>query len=139
MAVAMEFINVIVRIDAIRKKFSGGWQGFLQDFDGRIGSIGWFDDHLYREGAMNPQDTKRLVEQWKGLGFDVYREDNGQPVEWLDICVAESLFGSSLKCDWLDFTDDRHAAYLAGTAPGEIITRDHFADFNWINWLREHG
>ncbi len=138
MAVELEFINVIVRIDAIREKFPGGWGAFLQDFGWRIGSIGWYDDHLYREGAMNPEDTKCLVDQWIDLGLQVYREENGKPVEWIDICVTDTFFGPTLKCDWLQFSDDGHAAYLVGTEPGEVKNRHHFPKFDWAEWYRNH-
>ena len=136
MAVALEFINVIVRIDAIQKKFPGGWPALLHDLDFRIGAVGWFDDHLYREGAMNPRDAQWLVEQWAGFGLEVYKEKDGNPVEWVDICIAESMFGPSLKCEWLSFTEDGNAVYLKGTDPGEVVARDHFSGFSWADWSK---
>ena len=118
MTVALEFINVIVRIDAIRSKYRGGWDQFIADHEHRIGPTAWFDDYLYREGAMNPLDIRRLIDEWIDAGIDVYRLENGKPVEWIDICVVE-LFGPKLKCDWISFTDA--GAYLNGTEPGPVI------------------
>jgi hypothetical protein len=37
MAVALMFISVLVRIDAIRAKYPGGWDQFLKDAEGDIG------------------------------------------------------------------------------------------------------
>ena len=61
MAVALEFINLLVRVDAIRSKYLGGWHQFLKDHEQAIGSTGWYDDNLYREGAMSPTDIGHLV------------------------------------------------------------------------------
>lgn len=137
MSVALEFINVLVRIDAIKAKYRGGWEKFLKDYEPRIGSIGWYDDHLYREGAMNPADTEYLVEQWRYNGLETHREENGKPVEWLDICVTE-MFGPTLACDWVSFTNDGHGAYLAGTEPGRLMTRKDFPEFDWATWYKNN-
>ena len=137
MAVALEFINVLVRIDAIRTKYPGGWERFLKDCEPRIGSIGWYDDHLYREGAMSPSDTEYLVEQWQLNGLQTHREEDGKPVEWLDICVTE-MFGPTLACDWVAFTDDGRGAYLAGTEPGRLMTRKDFTAFDWATWCKNN-
>ena len=118
MTVALEFINVIVRIDAIRSKYRGGWDQFIVDHEHRIGPIAWFDDYLYREGAMNPLDIQMLIDEWIDAGLDVYRLENGRPVEWIDICVVE-FFGPTLKCDWISFIDA--GAYLTGTESGPVI------------------
>lgn len=108
----------------------------MHDLDFRIGAVGWFDDHLYREDAMNPRDAEWLVKQWAGFGLEVYKEKDGNPVERIDICIAGSMFGPSLKCGWLSFTEDGNAAYLKGTDPGEVMTRDHFKECSWVEWSK---
>ena len=137
MSVALEFINVLVRVDAIKAKYPGGWEKFLKDYEPRIGSIGWYDEHLYREGAMNPNDVGYLVQQWQDNGLTTHCEDNGQGAEWLDICVC-SMFGPTLPCQWLEFTGDGYGAYLSGTEPGDLMTRDHFPKFDWATWYKNN-
>lgn len=137
MSVALEFINVLVRIDTIKAKYQGGWEQFLKDYERRIGTIACYDEHLYREAAMNPADVECLVQQWSGNGFQVYREEDGKAVEWLDVCVVE-LFGPTLVCDWVAITHDGFGAYLVGTDPGRLITTDHFPEFDWATWYKNN-
>ncbi len=137
MAVALEFINVLVRIDAIRKKYPGGWEQFLVDEEKAIGSIGWYDDHLFRLGAMSPGDVGYIVDELIANGLEVHREVDGKPVEWLDICVV-AFFGPTLKCEWFCFTDDGYGGYLKGTEPGRLMTRDDFPEFDWATWYKNN-
>jgi hypothetical protein len=67
---------------------------------------------------MNPRDIHMLIDEWIDAGLDVYRIENNEPVEWLDVCVVE-FFGPTLKCDWISFTDT--GAYLSGTEPGTLV------------------
>ena len=57
MAVALECINFIVPFSVIRKKYPGGLVQCLLDYRGFVGSGPiWFDEHLFRDGAMNDLD-----------------------------------------------------------------------------------
>ena len=69
MAFALEFIDFIVPIAVIREKYPGGWEQCLIDHERLIGGRVWFDDHLLRDGAMNPNDIESLIEEWTELGF----------------------------------------------------------------------
>ena len=122
MAIALEFIDFIVPIALIRKKYPGGWDKCLQDYEHLIGGRVWFDDHLFRDGAMSPSAIKMVVDHWQELGFEPFMEEDGKQV-WKDFCVAE-LGGSTLPCDWVDFTEEGWAAFLKGTEPGRVIGRD---------------
>jgi hypothetical protein len=120
MTVALEFINVIVRIDAIRSKYRGGWDQFIEDRHYRIGPLAWFDNYLYRDGAMNGLEISTLLDKLVDAGLNAYRIENGNPVKWIDLCVVEFCrpisicnFRYNLKCDWISFTDT--GAYLSGT------------------------
>ena len=123
MAIALEFIDFVVPIAVIRKKYPGGWEQCLKDHERLIGGRVWFDDHLLRDGAMNPMDVQSLVEEWTALGFSVTKELNGQRV-FKDCCVVESLFGGpTLPCSWLEIGSDGRSAFLKGAEPGDIIGR----------------
>jgi hypothetical protein len=124
MAVRLEFIDFIIPIAVIENKYPGGWKQCLDDHKSAIGGRVWYDDHLLRDGAMNPMDIELLVQRWRALGFEVFDQVDGQKI-WKDCCVVESLFGGpTLQCDWLELTKDRRAAYLKGTEPGKVIGRD---------------
>ena len=137
MAVALQVISVLVRIDAIRAKYPGGWDQFLKDAEGAIGMNAWYDEHLYREGAMSPSDIAKIVEFWQEKGLTTHREESGKPVEWIDICVTE-FFGPTLPCSWYADVPDEYAAYLKGTEPGRIMTRGDFPEFDWPTWYKNN-
>ncbi len=123
MAIALEFIDFVVPITVIRKKYPGGWEQCLRDHGPLLGGRVWHDEHLFRDGTMNPNDIKAVVERWSDLGFKMIETEQGQQV-WKDVCVVESMFGGpTLPCDWIVDTELR-IAYLKGTEPGAVIGRD---------------
>jgi len=123
MAIALEFIDFIVPISVIHQKYPGGWDQCLKDHEPLIGGRVWFDEHLLRDGAMNPGDIESLIDEWTALGFQPIEERGGQKV-WKDCCVVESMFGgATLPCDWLEIGDDVRSAWLKGTTPGQIKQR----------------
>ena len=61
MAIQLEFINLIVPIDTIKAKYPGGWEACLEDHKDAIGGRIWYDDYLFRDGAMSPMDMQFLV------------------------------------------------------------------------------
>ena len=56
MAVALEFLNLVIPIKKIEQHYEGGWEQYLDDHQHLIGRRIWFDDHLMRDGAMSPGD-----------------------------------------------------------------------------------
>lgn len=127
MAIALEFIDFIVPISVIRAKYPSGWQKYLDDHRHLIGGRVWYDEHLLRDGAMNPSDIESLVEEWAALGFQLTEEIDGQKVG-RDACVVESMFGgTTLPCEWLGIDAKRRCAYLNGQEPGKIIGCDNFS------------
>lgn len=101
MAIQTEFIDFIVSINAIRAKYPGGLEACLKDHSHLIGGRVWYDDYLFRNGAMNPHDIVYLVDQWTDLGFIGRAQVNDQEC-WVDFCVHEGTFGgATLPCDWL--------------------------------------
>ena len=123
MAIALEFIDLVVPIALIRQKYPGCWAQCLQDHERLIGGRVWFDEYLLRDGAMNPADIESLVEEWMSLGFQPTAEVDGQRI-WQDCCVVESMLGGpTLPCEWLELSEDGRSAWLKGTQPGEIKWR----------------
>lgn len=128
MAIALEFIDFVVPIQTIRNKYPGGWEQCLREHAPLIGGRVWYDEHLFRDGAMNPNDIRFLVERWAELGFELYEVRDGKKF-WKDVCVIESMFGGpTLPCDWIIYDGDKRIAYLKGTEPGSIIGRGIIAE-----------
>ncbi len=135
MAIALEFIDFVVPIAVIRAKYPGGWEKCLEDHaplfgdpdeqEGHGGGRVWYDQYLLRDGAMNPWGIERLIEEWKELGFEPFRDlPDGQRI-WQDACVVESTrFGPTLPCAWIEVDCDLAIAWLKGTVPGEKASRE---------------
>ena len=101
MAIQTEFIDFIVNIHAIRAKYPGGWEACLRDHAPLFGGRVWYDDYLFRDGAMSPHDIGMLVEEWTALGLVGRAQVDGQDC-WIDFCVHEAMFGgATLPCAWL--------------------------------------
>lgn len=124
MAVALEFIDFLIRVETIKKKYPGGWDAFLSDYENELGRRVWFDDYLVRDGAMSPHDIELLVNEWTEIGFEPFGEINGQ-MYWKDCCVLEVMFGGpTLPCDWIDYDPIKNFAFLKGMEPGDVAGRD---------------
>ena len=101
MTIQTEFIDFIVSVAAIRAKYPGGWEACLKDHAPLIGGRVWYDDYLFRDGAMSPHDIGMLVEEWTALGLVGRAQVDGQEC-WIDFCVHEAMFGgATLPCAWL--------------------------------------
>jgi hypothetical protein len=121
MAIATEFIDFIVPIQTIRDKYPGGWEQCIKDHANLIGGRVWYDDYLFRDGAMGALDMEYLVEHWEAMGLEGVAESEGRKY-WKDMCVFQ-MGGATLPCDWIDFDRETRTAFLRGTEPGEIASR----------------
>jgi hypothetical protein len=118
MAIATEFINFIVPIQVIRDKYPGGWEQCLQDHQHLIGGRVWYDQYLFRDGAMGGADIEDIVARWEAMDFEgIVTKDNQR--YWQDMCVF-TLGWVTLVCDWIDFDETSRGAFLKGTKPGEL-------------------
>ncbi|PLW67088.1 hypothetical protein [Pseudohalioglobus lutimaris] len=125
MSIQLEFINFIVPRKVIEEKYPGGWSRCLDDHENLIGGRVWYDDHLFRDGAMNPEDIGSLVEEWGRLGLHTHDPENGEPSRWVDVCVVEAAFGgATIPCDWLE--TDGSVAFHKSFPAGELIGRRNF-------------
>lgn len=123
MAIALEFIDFVVPIETIRQKYPGGWAQCLAEHEPLIGGRVGYDDHLFRDGAMSPQDIQLIVERWEALGFETMRRIDDQ-LHWQDCCEIESMLGgATLPCDWISVNREERYAWLTGTDPGEVVFR----------------
>jgi hypothetical protein len=122
-AIALEFIDVVLPIARIRETYPGGWDQCLLDHARLLGRRIWFDRHLFRDGATRPADARALVDGWAALGFEPTGRRRGA-LYWKDLCVIDSRHGGpTLPCDWLGYDARERTAHLAGTDPGALAWR----------------
>lgn len=125
MAIQLEFLNFIVPVQVIEEKYSGGWDACLRDHAKSIGRVVWYDEHLFRTGAMDPDLMDNLITKWTRLGFDA-TESVGNSVIWKDFCIVASYGVSQYDCPWIVVDPAERSAWLMGTVHREIVGRDHF-------------
>jgi hypothetical protein len=125
MSIQLEFINFIVPVSTIKDKYPGGWEQCLLDHRALIGGRVWYDDYLFRDGAMGSSDIEILIEKWSELGFNTH-EAGDTPTKWLDVCVIDSFSGLTLPCDWIELAE--YSASLKGLPEKKIIDRSFFSE-----------
>jgi hypothetical protein len=129
MAVALEFLDLVIQIVRIEESYPGGWKQCREDFIAAIGRRVWYDEHLFRDGAMDPAEMKTRVEGWSVLGFEITgvraSANGGAPTRyWKDVCVVDWAHGGpTLPCDWLQVDLASRTAHLSGTDPGVLAWR----------------
>lgn len=127
MSVHLEFINFIIPVHVIKEKYPGGWKKCLSDHENLIGGRVWYDDYLFRDGAMNPGDIQHLIDEWSGMDFITHTEVDNKPTKWVDVCVVEGMFGgATLECDWIEVDAVGGFASLKEKPAGDVISRESF-------------
>lgn len=53
-----------------------------------IGKTIWYDEHLYREGAMNVADIEMIIRKWEKRGLKLLEEVDGKKV-FKDLCAVD--------------------------------------------------
>ena len=95
MAVLIEGISVVLRVETVRSRYPGGWERFRADCPNNTFCS---DGKLIRVGFMTPGDTQQFVESLGRFGIEFLR--NGRAV---DIAVADQQRGFTAPCDWAEF------------------------------------
>ena len=121
MAIYLEFYNLLIRREAIEKKYPGGWKSFSEENPANL--VDYWDDHLFRTGAMNAYDIEGAIGWAEKLGL-VGLSDGSEPV-WVDFCPFEFFFMNQeiYRCPWLVW--DGATVYLKGTEKGDAVGRNN--------------
>lgn len=94
MAVLIEGLSVVIRVDAIKAHYPGGWEAFAANAPNA--TFCW-DGELARVGFMAPWDTKTYVESLESLGL-IYLEDGTAR----DMVVVDQLQGPAARCEMIE-------------------------------------
>jgi hypothetical protein len=122
MAVLVEAISVIVRLDAISDRYPGGWPAFRDNVPNRTLAC---DNEIARIGFMVPDDVRTFMQRLEVLGLSFLK--SGRAV---DVAVADQQSGISTACEWLQFghvalNGNRIAAcQMVGTESQQVFTPD---------------
>ncbi|MFO1037625.1 MAG: hypothetical protein U1E45_12315 [Geminicoccaceae bacterium] len=95
MAVLVEAISVVIRIDALLPAFGGALDAFRAEVPNDTLCA---DRELARVGFMVPDDTRQFVERLAGRGL-VYLADG----KARDLVVVDQQRGPAVACDWIEF------------------------------------
>jgi len=95
MAVLVEGFSVIVRRDAIERKYPAGWDAFAGDVpNGTLCA----DEKIARVGFMTWDDTKHYIAFLERRGLVYLRDNKG-----IDITIACQRGTHLTMCDWISF------------------------------------
>jgi len=114
LAVAIEFVNVIIRKSAVQGKYPGGLDGLA-----RRGLSNYLeDDHLVRVGFMSSPEAIGLAERLEAAGLD-YAGNGGSE-------VAVITGADEAAPSWLSVGErfGRRACWLSGAPEGELADFD---------------
>ncbi len=102
MAVALEFIDFVVRVDTIRERYPGGWDQCLADQARILGYRVWYDEHLLGGHATIPRTWGLFLEHTRRrvglLGLSAPRTGN-RTVTRLVAAATRERFISPTHCD----------------------------------------
>ena len=116
MSIALHFITLLVRKDAVERQYPNGIVGF----EARYGSWGSFrrDAHLLAVGFMSGAECRDLVDELEEQGLVYVSDGKAQDM------IVVSVFGPACKCDWIEVGPHDCGfpqAWLASHDPGEIV------------------
>ena len=123
MAVLIEGISVIIRVDSLLAAFDNGWNSFRNEVPNRTMCA---DDELVRVGFMIPDDAERYVKDLEARSLRYLVDGISQ-----DIVVVDQLSGPVVRCDWIEFghvniggnpTKRVAACRLHGSSQYQIVT-----------------
>ena len=94
MAVLIEGLSVVIRVDAIESQYPGGWEAFKANAPNATFCS---DREVVRVGFMAPWDTRAFVESLEHLGL-VYLEGGMAR----DLVVVDQLKGPAAPCETIE-------------------------------------
>ncbi len=124
MAVLVEAISVIVRMETISERCIGGWPAF----EAKIPNQNFCTEHeLARIGFMTPTDVQIYLRDLEDHGLVFLKNDNA-----VDLAVIDQLRKPTTPCNCVDFGrlnwgKSGHtvaASWLHGSECGQIATPD---------------
>lgn len=113
MAVAVKFITLVVRKDAIEQKVNGGWVSWLSMHRNKLGKICWHDEFLFAISWMNNNDIAAQIKEYEEKGLTLQSQNPETEQMGGDMCIVE-MMQFSANCDWLEIIEDDASFGISG-------------------------
>jgi hypothetical protein len=116
MAILIEAINVVLRLQTLRDKYPGGIEGFQEDCPNRSYCA---DDHLVRVGFLQPDEMEAFGDQLEEQGLQGMLDG-----KCVDFVIVDQMHGPTATCEWFEWgrhVDGFQVGWLAGTKPGTVV------------------
>jgi hypothetical protein len=133
MAVALEFLNLIIPIQNIERVYPGGFEQFKIDNVDQIGKSIWYDDYILRDGDMGWQDIEVKLYYWEKLGLKLSNRIESKNVSWAEVCVMYDVDGPSMPCDWIESEFFSFTANLKGVPKCKRVSREDMVNSEELN------
>lgn len=95
MAVLIEALSVVIRLETVADKYPGGVEQYIEDCPNNTLCL---DDDLVRVGFMTGHDLFDFIRSLERIGFKHMEGD-----EFDEIAVVDQHDGIVKPCDWLEY------------------------------------
>ncbi len=95
MAVLIEGISLIIKLEVIQIQYPGGWEQFKTDVPNQTLCC---DSEIARVGFMSPEFIEKYVHFLESKGL-VFQRDG----KTIDMAVVDQQRGFTISCDWAEF------------------------------------
>ncbi len=125
MAIETAFINLIIPIENIEKKYPGGFKQYKLNSE----TILAHDNYIVMKTAMSPWDMESLVKECEDFGL-VGIVEKGGIKQWQDFCVVE--VEPTLPCEWLK----QDKAYVYHKNDKKQVMVSSFSPSEWVKCFK---
>jgi len=124
MSIAIEYWNLVVRVDAIEKHYAGGWVKFCKDKEIPLPAPSYLTDgKLLRVGGMSRTALLTAEGDMKDAGLTGWTGSPGKGC-WKDYCILTDLASVEGQCKWLVAGHELGTVQLASTKAPALATLD---------------
>lgn len=95
MAVLIEALSVVIRLETIADKYPGGVDQYIKDCPNRTLCM---DDEIARVGFMTGIDAFDFIGSLERFGFRFVVDD-----EYDEVVLVDQFRGIDMPCDWLEY------------------------------------
>lgn len=100
MAVLIEALSLVIRVDRVQERFPGGWAAFQLHVQAHPTYCA--DGELVRLGFMHPDDVAALIQDLRKAGLR-YVVDRAGARRAEDMVVVDQNMGPMVDADWVEF------------------------------------
>ncbi len=90
MGVSADFIDIIINLESVDKKFPGGKRAFLEKMSSSIGLLCYTDGYLFRDGAMNGSDASAAIKYYLDMGLEGDKKGPNGEIIWSEDIITSN-------------------------------------------------